>query len=162
MRYLPLSCCFYKGSQSPLISPGSQGGLLRERETGFIPRLLLPPATSDGSRTVKPRETRARYGWFWCSLVALQDPPQTLARTGSRRARLSLSPLSVCFCLFFFCFFLDGPMGRHTGTSGCSQGRLVGLTNSHNTGQGGSFFCRKGTKGALIPLRSTKLLLKRD
>lgn len=36
-------------------------------------------------------------GWFCCSLAALQDPPQTLARTGSRRAHLTLSPLSVCF-----------------------------------------------------------------
>lgn len=72
---------------------------LRGRETGLIPHLLHTPATSDGSRTILPHDRHAHThnGWFCCSLVALQDPPQTLARTGSRRARLILSPLSVCF-----------------------------------------------------------------
>lgn len=93
-------------------SPGSvlvQREGLRERETGFLPHLLLTPATSDGSRTVKPqRRTPNAHpnGWFCCSLVALPDPPHTLARTGSRRARLTrLSPV----CLLFW---TDGQTNR--------------------------------------------------
>ena len=64
MRYLPLSSCFYVGTQSPpLISPGSFGGAgggegdRREEDvlpphTVFPPHHMHTPATSDGSRTV--------------------------------------------------------------------------------------------------------------
>lgn len=60
---------------------------LRGRETGFIPHQQHQPRA-------EPLNLK-RHGWFCCSLAALQDPPQTLAKTGSRRARLTVSP-PVC------------------------------------------------------------------
>jgi len=86
---------------------------LRGRETGFIPHLLHTPARSDGSRPGKHTQRLVML----LSLAAWQDPPQTLARTGSRRAPLTVSLLSVCL------LGGGGPMGRHTGTSGFSQGK---------------------------------------
>lgn len=35
--------------------------------------------------------------WFCRSLAALQGPPQTLARTGSRRARITLLPVCLLY-----------------------------------------------------------------
>lgn len=133
---------------------------LRERETGFLPHLLLTPATSDGSRTVKAPETHpptqihthihkhTHNGWFCCSLAALQGPPQTLARTGSRRARLTLSLLSVCF------------LGRTDGQTYRNLRLLPRkarwIYKLWQYWAGGIFFSR--IRGAVIPLKLAKLL----
>lgn len=136
LRYLPPSSCFYKGSQSPLISPGSLGGAEGE---GLVPHLLLTPATSDGSRTVKPQDTHTqRLVLLLSRRIAgpSSDSGQDWIQTSPSN---SLSPV----CLLFW----GGSLGRQTGTSGCSQGRLVGFTNSDNTGQGGSYLAKKTKEG---------------
>ncbi len=107
---------------------------LRGRETGLVPHLLHTPATSDRSRTVKPLETRTQWPVLLlsrCIAGPSSDPGQDWIQTSPSN---SLSPV----CLLFW----DGPMGRHTGASGCSQGRLVGFTNSDNTGQGDLSYSR--------------------
>lgn len=89
MTYLPPSCCFNIGSQSPrsvlvyregLRGEGDRIHPVQQRQTGAESLTSRDRHTTDGS----------------VALAALQSPPQTLARTGSRRARLTLSPLSVC------------------------------------------------------------------
>lgn len=89
VRYLPPSCCFYKGSQSPWSVLVYRAGL-RGRETGFVPH-------QQRQTGAEPLNLKRHAHWFCCSLAALQDPPQTLARTGSRRARLTLSPVCLLF-----------------------------------------------------------------
>lgn len=76
--------------QSPLISPGSKGGGEEDRS---------PPLLSNARQEQNHQTTHGQTdnGWFCCSLAALQDPPKTLARTGSRRARLTVSRLSAFF-----------------------------------------------------------------
>lgn len=93
-RYLPPSRCFYKCSQSPLISPGSKGGGEGEGDRVHPFTFCSHQQRQTGAEPLNPKR-HPHNGWFCCSLVALQDPPQTLARTGSRRARLILSP-PVC------------------------------------------------------------------
>lgn len=96
---------------------------LRGRETGFIPHLLHTPATEPlNSHTLN----RLVLLLSRCVAGPSSDPGQDWIQTSPSNF---LSHLSA---------FWDGPMGRHTGTSGCSQGRLVGFKTLTITGQGGS------------------------
>lgn len=89
--------------------------------------------------------------WFCCSLAALQDPPQTLARTGSRRARLTLSPLSVCF--------LGQTDGQTYRNLRLLPRKARWIYKLWQYWAGGILFSQEAKRGALIPLKLTKLLL---
>lgn len=141
MRYLPPLGCFYKGSQSPW-SVLVYGEGLRGRETGFLPH-------QQRKTGAEPLNLK-RHGWFCCSLAALQDPPQTLAKTGSRRARLILSPLSVCWT--------DGQTYRLLRLLP-RKARLIYKLWHYRAG-GLNFPWR--ISGSLIPLTLAKLLLLHD
>lgn len=123
---------------TPFVSFLQQGSQFPPDQSWFIGRgwgggTRLSSHTSNVGREQNHKSSRDTAGSVALS-PHCRSPPQTLARTGSRRARLTL-PAPVC--LLFVCLFAFwgwgwgwGVTGRQTGASCCSPGRLAGSTNS--------------------------------
>lgn len=118
MRYLPPSCCFYKGRQSPLDQSWWIGEGLRGKEAGLLPHLLHAPATSGGSRTFLTSRGATDGS------VALSPHCRTLHRPPGQDW-IQTSPLLLslpCLCFFFSLSFLGG---EGDGSTGQTYRRLV-------------------------------------